>query len=63
MVSVKKKETEYFDKNKYLRVLRLAKTPGASEFRMVATVAGAGVVVLGITGFVIASVMGLVPLV
>lgn len=59
---MKRKQTEFFDKNKYLRVLRLAKTPGQSEFRMVATVAGAGVALLGIVGFIISAAMGFVPL-
>lgn len=38
---------------KYLRVLKLARTPTREEFTKIATVAAAGVVVVGMIGFVI----------
>ena len=38
---------------KYLRVLKLARTPTREEFAKIATVAAAGVLVIGMIGFVI----------
>lgn len=38
---------------KYLRVLKLARTPTRDEFIKIATVAAAGVLVVGLIGFII----------
>jgi protein transport protein SEC61 subunit gamma-like protein len=38
---------------KYMRVLKLARTPTREEFTKIATVAAAGVLVVGLIGFVI----------
>jgi protein transport protein SEC61 subunit gamma and related proteins len=38
---------------KYLRVLKLARTPTREEFAKIATVAAAGVLVIGMIGFLI----------
>ena len=38
---------------KYLRVLKLARTPTREEFSKIATVAAAGVLVVGLVGFII----------
>ena len=38
---------------KYLRVLKLARTPTRVEFLKIATVAAAGVLVVGLIGFII----------
>ncbi|HII98555.1 MAG TPA: protein translocase SEC61 complex subunit gamma [Methanoregula sp.] len=38
---------------KYWRVLKLARTPTREEFTKIATVAAAGVLVIGMIGFVI----------
>ena len=38
---------------KYLRVLKLSRTPTREEFTKIATVAAAGVLVVGIVGFFI----------
>jgi len=38
---------------KYLRVLKLARTPTREEFTKIATVAAAGVLVVGMIGFLI----------
>ncbi|NMB78629.1 MAG: protein translocase SEC61 complex subunit gamma [Methanomicrobiales archaeon] len=38
---------------KYLRVLKLARTPTREEFTKIATVAAAGVLVVGMLGFII----------
>lgn len=42
---------EFF--RKYLRVLKLARTPTREEFTKIATVAAAGVLLIGLIGFVI----------
>ncbi len=38
---------------KYLRVLKLARTPTREEFTKIATVAAAGILLIGIIGFTI----------
>jgi protein transport protein SEC61 subunit gamma and related proteins len=38
---------------KYLRVLKLARTPTREEFTKIATVAAAGVLLIGMIGFLI----------
>jgi protein transport protein SEC61 subunit gamma-like protein len=38
---------------KYLRVLKLARTPTREEFTKIATVAAAGVLIVGLVGFFI----------
>jgi len=38
---------------KYLRVLKLARTPSREEFTKIATVAAAGVLLIGMIGFII----------
>ena len=38
---------------KYLRVLKLARTPTREEFTKIAAVAAAGVILIGLIGFVI----------
>ncbi|MFA4860418.1 protein translocase SEC61 complex subunit gamma [Methanoregula sp.] len=38
---------------KYLRVLKLARTPSREEFTKIATVAAAGILVIGLIGFII----------
>jgi protein transport protein SEC61 subunit gamma-like protein len=38
---------------KYLRVLKLARTPTKEEFTKIATVAAAGVLLVGMIGFII----------
>jgi protein transport protein SEC61 subunit gamma and related proteins len=38
---------------KYFRVLKLARTPTREEFTKIATVAAAGVLLIGLIGFVI----------
>jgi len=43
--------SEFF--RKYLRVLKLARRPTKDEFFKISTVAAAGIVVIGILGFII----------
>ena len=38
---------------KYLRVLKLARTPTREEFTKIATVAAAGILLVGLIGFII----------
>ncbi len=42
----------------YIRVLKLASTPSQQEFGQVSLVAGAGIVLVGLLGFLIFTVMG-----
>ncbi len=42
----------------YTRVLRLASTPSWEEFSQIAKIAGAGILLIGLIGFVIFLVMG-----
>jgi protein transport protein SEC61 subunit gamma-like protein len=46
---------------KYWRVLKLARTPTRDEFTKIAIVAAAGVVIIGIIGFVIYELMLVLP--
>jgi protein transport protein SEC61 subunit gamma-like protein len=45
---------------KYLRILKLARTPTSEEFRKISLVAAAGVLVVGMIGFLI--YVGMIPL-
>ncbi|MFD1511980.1 protein translocase SEC61 complex subunit gamma [Halomarina rubra] len=49
------------DLNSYVRVLKLASTPSTEEFSQVALIAGAGIVFIGLIGFLIFAVMTLLP--
>jgi len=50
-----------YDITSYVRVLKLASTPSWEEFSRVALIAGAGIVLVGLIGFVIFVLMTLVP--
>ncbi|MFB6117143.1 protein translocase SEC61 complex subunit gamma [Halosegnis sp.] len=50
-----------YDLGSYVRVLKLASTPSWEEFSRVALIAGAGVVLVGIIGFLIFVVMSFLP--
>lgn len=45
---------------KYWRILKLARTPTRDEFRKIALVAAAGVLIVGVIGFLI--YIGMIPL-
>lgn len=45
----------------YLRVLKLASTPSWEEFSQIAKIAGAGIFLLGLLGFIIFLLMSYVP--
>lgn len=46
---------------KYLRVLKLARTPTREEFTKIATVAAAGILLVGLIGFIIYEFFLLLP--
>ena len=46
---------------KYWRVLKLARTPSREEFIKIAIVAAAGVVIIGLIGFIIYELMLVLP--
>ena len=52
-------EEELF--HKYWRVLKLARTPTREEFQKIALVAAAGILLVGLIGFLIFEFMGLLP--
>ncbi len=45
----------------YVRVLKLASTPSWTEFSQIAKIAGAGIFLVGLLGFLIFAVMHYVP--
>jgi len=47
--------------NDYLRVLKLARTPTWDEFKQVALIAGAGVLLIGTVGFLLFVLMRPLP--
>jgi len=50
-----------FDLASYVRVLKLASTPSWEEFSQISKVAGAGILLVGLLGFLIFVVMTLLP--
>ncbi|WP_135302399.1 protein translocase SEC61 complex subunit gamma [Haloarcula amylovorans] len=50
-----------YDLTSYVRVLKLASTPSWEEFSQIAKIAGAGIVLVGLLGFIIFAVMTFVP--
>jgi protein transport protein SEC61 subunit gamma-like protein len=49
------------DLTSYVRVLKLASTPSTEEFSQVSLIAGAGILLVGILGFVIFVLMTFLP--
>ncbi|MGQ3327862.1 MULTISPECIES: protein translocase SEC61 complex subunit gamma [Halorubrum] len=50
-----------YDLNSYIRVLKLASTPGTDEFLQVSKIAGAGILLIGFIGFLMFAIMSLLP--
>ncbi|EMA51494.1 protein translocase SEC61 complex subunit gamma [Halococcus thailandensis] len=50
-----------YDLSSYTRVLKLASTPSWEEFSRIALIAGAGILLVGIVGFLIFTVMSFLP--
>ncbi len=46
---------------KYLRVLKLARTPTRDEFSKIALVAAIGIIIIGLVGFVVYEIMFALP--
>jgi len=49
------------DLSSYVRVLKLASTPSWEEFSQIAKIAGAGILLVGLLGFLIFAVMSVIP--
>ncbi|NYT05696.1 MAG: protein translocase SEC61 complex subunit gamma [Methanomicrobiales archaeon] len=54
-----KLEEELF--KKYMRVLKLARTPTRDEFSKIAIVAALGIVIIGLVGFIVYEIMFALP--
>ncbi|NLA38386.1 MAG: protein translocase SEC61 complex subunit gamma [Methanomicrobiales archaeon] len=52
-------DEEFF--KKYWRVLKLARTPTRDEFSKIAIVAAAGILLIGLVGFIIYEIMLVLP--
>jgi len=52
-------EEELF--HKYWRVIKLARTPTREEFQRIAIVAAAGIILIGLIGFLILTFMDVLP--
>jgi protein transport protein SEC61 subunit gamma-like protein len=50
-----------YDLTSYVRVLKLASTPTWEEFSQVSAVAGAGIFLIGLMGFLIFAAMSVLP--
>ncbi|ELZ74293.1 MULTISPECIES: protein translocase SEC61 complex subunit gamma [Haloferax] len=50
-----------YDLTSYIRVLKLASTPSWQEFSQIAKIAGAGIFLIGLVGFIIFAVMSFLP--
>ena len=50
-----------YDLSSYTRVLKLASTPSWEEFSRIALIAGAGILLIGIVGFLIFTLMSFIP--
>ncbi|MFB1062514.1 protein translocase SEC61 complex subunit gamma [Natrinema sp. CBA1119] len=46
-----------YDLTSYVRVLKMATTPTTEEFLQVSKIAGAGVLLIGLVGFLIGTIM------
>lgn len=49
------------DLSSYIRVLKMASTPSWNEFSQISKIAGAGIFLVGVLGFVIYAVMSFLP--
>ena len=49
------------DLTSYIRVLKLASTPTWDEFSKVSSIAGLGILLVGLIGFVIFAIMTFIP--
>ena len=49
------------DLTSYIRVLKLASTPSWEEFTQISKIAGAGILLVGLLGFIIFAIMSILP--
>lgn len=47
--------------NEYIRVLKLTRKPGKDEFTMIAKVAGVGILLIGLVGFIVYMILTELP--
>lgn len=50
-----------YDLTSYVRVLKLASTPSTEEFSQISKIAGAGIFLVGLLGFIIFAIMSFLP--
>ncbi|MGM0398381.1 MAG: protein translocase SEC61 complex subunit gamma [Halobacteriota archaeon] len=50
-----------YELSAYTRVLKLASTPDWEEFSQVSLIAGAGILLIGVIGFIIFLIMSVLP--
>jgi protein transport protein SEC61 subunit gamma-like protein len=50
-----------YDLTSYVRVLKLASTPSWQEFSQISKIAGAGIFLVGLLGFIIFAIMSFLP--
>ena len=50
-----------YEISSYIRVLKLASTPGWEEFSQVSLIAGAGILLIGLMGFIVFLIMSVLP--
>jgi protein transport protein SEC61 subunit gamma-like protein len=50
-----------YDLNSYVRVLKLASTPSWEEFSQISLIAGAGIFLVGLMGFIVFAIMSFLP--
>ncbi len=58
----KEQYKDYFDLNKYVRVIKLSKTPTLDEFIKVSKIVGASVLLFGLIGYIIFLLMSTIPM-
>jgi len=53
---------KYLDWNKYIRVLKLSRTPGKEEFMKVSKIVVASIALIGLIGYIIFLLMSFIPM-
>lgn len=50
-----------YDLNSYVRVLKMASTPSREEFLQISKISGAGILLIGLVGFIVFAIMSIAP--
>jgi len=58
----KKSYDKYLDWNKYVRVIKLSRTPGKEEFVQVSKIVLASLVMVGLIGYITFILMSFIPM-